>query len=207
MKAIPIEQTAAARVDVASRCRRHVSCFAGSVMYFARMGFWVALAVALLTSPASAARLFYADELEIVDATGKELGTVAANQLEHPHLAYVTFRWAKSPVFVKVNRGEFVVHWLYFRSGDCTGQAFIDSQATPPSGYPVSVVIAPRMTVYVQAGEFRDRVVGSRLFNGVCARAEGTESLAPAKSTEIDLMDHFTPPFRARPRGATEIAP
>ena len=174
-------------------------------MYFARVGVSIVLTVTLFTSPAAAAGLFYADELVIVDATGRTLGTVDANQLEHPYLAYVAFRWGKSPVLIKVNRGEVVAHWLYFRSADCTGPAFVDVQAAPSSGYPVSAVIAPRMTVYVQTGEFRARSIGSRLFDGACTPVEGTEVIAPVKSTDIHLMDHFTPPFRARPRGATEV--
>jgi hypothetical protein len=63
------------------------------------------------------------------------------------------------------------------------------------------------MTVYVQTGEFRQRDVASRLLNGVCVPAEGTEVVAPAKTTGIHLMDHFTPPFSARPRGTTGIEP
>jgi hypothetical protein len=152
-------------------------------------------------SAASAQGLFRADDLQVFDSTGKQVGTLSSTAVFITNgfdSVEVVFRTGSgSTVLIDVFRdrlgGNSV---LYFAEPDCSGPPFVQS-----SRMVASVLAGPRQTVYVQAGPYAPGPMRGALFpDGQCREmvSHPSEQHAPARRLAIDLADYFTPPFALR---------
>jgi hypothetical protein len=185
----------------------------------------VAVLMVLVLAPASPAQtdgLLYADDLVVVDGTGRQVGSAwpvsdsGWIQQDSFHMA-VEFRLGSTPVIVHLRPywfgpDGFMPPDLRFSGAGCTGQTLIDAYYAPSTigwgegWYRFNAVAGPQSTVYVQSGPIRSRTARSRrTSDGVCTELVTTQPMALLKATEIHLADHFVPPFRVLTRGQTPV--
>jgi hypothetical protein len=181
------------------------------VRLMARLVSALALLPAVAAPTAQAQTLMYVDRLAVYDATGRQVGSAGphwgnSDGFSPPYME-VKFRLGSIPVTVRL--GENAIYstaFLRFSSPGCTGEVMLDEQ-----GYfgrigvdlPVTAVVGPRRTVYVQSGNIRLRTVRSTLIaSGACSNLRGEPKLRSAllRATDIHLVDHFVPPFTIRGR-------
>jgi hypothetical protein len=162
----------------------------------------VALIAALAsTAPASAQGLFRAADLQVVDSTGKQVGTLSHSAFDAFLHAEVVLRTdAGKTVFVDVYRSALVGNaQLYFSQPQCAGGPALTPNWSKAK--PSSAIIGPRQTVFVQTGAFTRMTMRSIMRpNGRCVdlAAPKVGQFAPAQNVAIDLADYFTPPFDLR---------
>lgn len=193
------------------------------------MGLLVSLALLTLVffvPLAHADGLLYVDHLAVYDATGKQVGSAwpVSDAIWHGEWAYylvVEFRLGTTPIMVELrphwtDPEGFETTWLRFPNPGCTGAPMVDAYpaAYRASGFspfstvsPMTAVVGPRSTVYVQSGPIRERTARStRDGQGVCDDHEPrTWGMAVLKATTTHLADYFVPPFTTRTRGRTPV--
>src|SRR5688500_15281419 len=165
------------------------------------------LVVLLLTAVphARADGLLYADDLIVVDGTGRQVGSAwpvsdyGWIQQGSYHMA-VEFRLGTIPVIVHLHPywfgpDGFMPPDLWFSGAGCTGQTLVDAYYAPSSigwgegWYRFNAVAGPRSTVYIQSGPIQTRTAKSRRTSegGVCTDERTTHPMALLKPTEIHL--------------------
>ena len=117
----------------------------------------------------------------------------------------VEFRYGSVPVIVRVWPDRFYQDLLRFTGRGCTGHPL--KSALEGELYRYTAVAGPRSTVYVQSGAVRARTTRSTLTaDGVCHDHSADQDLTvPMRATDINLADHFVPPFTTRTRGRTAV--
>ena len=167
-------------------------------------GVTVVLAFAMMlmgASAASAQGLFRADDLQVFDSTGKQVGTLSSTAVFISNgfdSVEVVFRsGSRSTVVIDVFRDRLAGNSsLFFAEPDCSGPPFVQS-----SRMPASALAGPRQTVYVQAGPHAPGPMRGAIFaDGPCVEmiSHPSHEFAPARRLAIDLADYFTPPFALR---------
>jgi hypothetical protein len=159
--------------------------------------------------------LLYADRFAVYDATGRQIGNAwptsdSVWRAYHPAHLVVEFRFARTPVMVRLQRAlftpdGFASEMLQFSEPGCTGAPMIDGRLW--NGY--SAVAGPRSTLYLKAADLEFRFVQSQLNeDGTCTNHGPNHPFHEVillRMTDIDLADHFVPPFTVRTRGQTPV--
>lgn len=133
--------------------------------------------------------------LEVIDAAGKEVGTVVGTDVAGH--AVVAMKASGVVVLLGVSGSGFDASLaLAYQSTDCTGQAFLfptNNLVTP------AAVAPPGQTLYIQSGPFQTVALGSLFESGACSNFPITEVMAPA-SPQVDLSSFFPAPFHVELR-------
>jgi hypothetical protein len=169
----------------------------------------IAVLVLFLLAPVVRAdTLLYVERVAVHDANGRQVGstwpTTWSPVWREVRWMYVEFRVGSTPVTVTLRPDGFKFDALLFPQPGCTGQALVYAFPQP---LPVVAQAAPRATVYVQSGGFRERM--TRSFLNERARCIDREPLrvntVPVRSTGVNLADEFVPPFTTRTRAGTAV--
>lgn len=161
------------------------------------------LALVLLAPAVHADTLLYADHLAVYDGAGRQMGSAWPSS--NGTLTYVEFRIGSMPVIIRVFPDEIQSWVLRFPNPGCTGQARAD--ALEGELYRYTEVVGPRKTVWVQSGTVAVRTSRSTLApDGICHNHDPISDLSvPVKTTGVDLVDYFVPPFTTRTRARTPV--
>lgn len=145
----------------------------------------------------------YASALDVVDATGKRVGTFVSLSADGPAAkAFVQINFGRSgpKVVLAVNRTRFFgFHRLSFDSTNCSGHPYylIDSDASLFGNLPATIGPVDNVLFVPDVGGPQTTTLRSYFINGICVEDVRIAPAVPAVPF-VDLDSIFTAPFEVR---------
>jgi len=166
-----------------------------------------ALGYAVSTVGAKTPKPRRAGQLSIYDSNGKKVGRVVADYADLPSKPTVAFKHGRKVFFVVFNATTALTQlWTkntYFKTDDCSGQAFLEHSLSPSSPGRmalISALVGDDGTVWVADPTTATETITakSRWGDGVCVPiADSTEDAVPGTQL-CNCYDADTGPFEIR---------